>query len=133
MFQIQSQLQVQSEETGMVYSSLHPQLLTHKYEDGENRHQNPSLIGCTNDKICEAIIRTNVKDGTIAESLGMVDFLEKHKVWNTIHASVNTIHASVNTIHASVNTIHASVNSVNVQSDEKILIMMKKVQILLSW
>ncbi len=83
--QIQSRLQAQSEQTGIVY----PQILRHKSEIGKSKHNKPPLVCLSNIQICEAIIRANAMAKARVESLGMVDLLKKHKVWSTIPASAD--------------------------------------------
>ena len=79
--QIQSRLQSQSEETGIVY----PQVCKHKSKDGgENVCANFALDAISDSKICEAVSRANIAAKASVESLGMADLLKKNKIWNSI-------------------------------------------------
>ena len=78
--QIQSNLQAESEVTGIMY----PQIQKHKSKDGKNYHANYSLDYVSMDRIGEVVLQANMTAKVSVEDLGMADLLKEHDFWDAI-------------------------------------------------
>ena len=75
--QVQSNLQAQSDLSGIAY----PQVNKHRLKDGTNSNIGYPIDGISNKDISEAILQANLAAKTTIESLGMDELLKEHKLF----------------------------------------------------